>query len=64
MGALRELSDMARDYGLGKRYFYVVSGILIALMLLLFVWGRSGVSEPPDAMPPPAPAASGAPTSY
>lgn len=59
---------MARDYGLGKRYFYMVGGILVALMLLLFFWGRAGVSEPPDALPeaPPAaaPAASGAPTSY
>jgi hypothetical protein len=64
MGALRELSDMARDYGLGKRYFFVVGGILVALMLLLFFWGRNGVTEAPDAVPPSAPAASGAPTSY
>ena len=68
MGALQELSDMARDYGLGKRYFYMVGGILIALMLLLFFWGRNGVTEAPDAVAPPAPvtapAASGAPTSY
>ena len=60
---------MARDYGLGKRYFYLVSGVLIVLMLVLFVWGRSGVSEPPEGAPvtapaPAAPAPSGAPTSY
>ena len=52
---------MARDYGLGKRYFYMVGGVLIVLMLVLFVWGRSGVSEPPDGAPGTVPAA---PTSY
>ena len=64
MGALHELSDMARDYGLGAKYFIVIGGVLVALMLVLFFWGRSGVSEPSDAVPQSAPAASGAPTSY
>ncbi|MDO8605519.1 MAG: hypothetical protein Q7R40_03190 [Phaeospirillum sp.] len=40
MGAFHELTDMARDYGLGLKYFLLVGGALAVLMLALFLWGR------------------------
>ena len=73
MGALSELTDMARDYGLGMKYFVMVGGALAALMLALFLWGRVETPEAtadavtvtaPAAVPPETPAATGAPTSY
>jgi len=60
MGALRELSSMARDYGLGLKYFLVVGGIVSALMLALFLWG-SAEEAPESSVPATAPAAPGLP---
>lgn len=68
MGALHELTDMARDYGLGMRYFVLVGSVLAALMLALFLWGRVDDPVPAPAVTAPVessvPPASGAPTSY
>jgi hypothetical protein len=67
MSALSELSDMARDYGLGMKYFLMVGIALVAMMLGLFLWGRVAPSEsqsPVAVEAPAAPSASGAPTSY
>ncbi len=68
MGALHDLSDMSRDYGLGMKYFLLIGGVIAALMLALFLWGRvvppvASVTAPATA-PAEAPAATGAPTSY
>jgi hypothetical protein len=65
MGAFHDLSDMARDYGLGLKYFLLVGGVLTALMLTLFLWGR--VEEQPSpsvAAPAETPAAAPVPSSY
>ena len=51
MGALRELGDMARDYGLGLKYFVLSAVVISALMALLFLWGRE-VPTPPTAPAP------------
>ncbi len=66
MGALRELSDMTRDYGLGNRYFLLVGAILAALLVSLFLWGRVDDAAAPEkpvvpqsvTQPAPSPAAS------
>jgi len=50
MGALSDLYEVARDYGLGMRYFALSAGIVAALMVLLFLWGREDGSAP-DAKP-------------
>ena len=64
MGAFHELSDMARDYGLGLKYFLLVGGVLTALMLTLFLWGRVEESSSPDIAPAETPAAAPVPSSY
>ncbi len=54
MGALRDLAEMSREFGLGPKYFILVGAVLVMLMAGLFLWGRVdiGPSAPPS---PPAP---------
>ena len=61
MDPFHDLAEMARDYGL-IRYFLLTVGIAIALMTVLFLWGRvPDPAEPqPDSQPP---AATAGPTS-
>lgn len=59
MGALRELADMNRNFGLGGRYFLFVFVILLVLLGGLFLWGRV---EAEAVAPPVAAAPSASPT--
>jgi hypothetical protein len=63
MGALREMSEMFRDYGLGNRYFLLTGALVAALMVVLFLWGRDG-DEPPPAEVVPLPVTAPAQPGY
>lgn len=57
MGALRELADMNRNFGLGGRYFLFVFVILLVLLGGLFLWGRVEAEAEAEAVAPPVAAA-------
>jgi hypothetical protein len=62
MGAFRELSEMSREYGLGRTYFLLVSTLLAALMVALYLWGRVDDQPPPAQIAPQV--APSTPSSY